>query len=86
MKAGLRCTLILMNRSEFLRQIDELLELEPGTLKGDERLEDLEGWGSLAVLGYMAIVNENYGLIISPSQISACVKVNDLLNLAIGAG
>ncbi len=71
-----------MNRSEFLRQIDELLELEPGTLRGDEQLEDLEGWGSLAVLGYMAVVNENYGLIVSPGRISSCVTVNDLLSLA----
>lgn len=71
-----------MNRSQFLRQLDEVLELEPGTLKGDEPLDGLEGWGSLALLGYMAIVNENYGLIISPVQVSSCSIVNDLVELA----
>jgi acyl carrier protein len=71
-----------MNRAEFLLQLDELLELEPGTLRGDEALEGLDGWGSLAVLGYMAIVNENFGFIVSPAHISACSTVNDLLTLA----
>lgn len=71
-----------MNRSQFLRQLDELLELEPGTLKGDEALEGLEGWGSLALLGYMAIVNENFGLIVSPGEVSSCSTVDDLMALA----
>jgi acyl carrier protein len=71
-----------MNRSQFLRQLDELLELEPGTLKGDEPLEGLEAWGSLALLGYMATVNENYGVIVSPAQVSSCSTVNDLVALA----
>jgi acyl carrier protein len=71
-----------MNRSQFLRQLDELLELEPGTLKGDEVLAELDGWGSLALLGYMGIVNENFGLIVSPAQISSCSTVDDLLALA----
>ena len=74
-----------MNRTEYLRQLDELLELEPGTLQGDETLEDLDGWGSLAVLGYMAVVNENYGFIVSPTQINSCLKVSDLLDLAANA-
>jgi acyl carrier protein len=70
-----------MNRSDFLLQLDELLELAPGSLKGDESLEGLDGWGSLAVLGYMALLNENFRLIISPAQISSCVVVNDLFDL-----
>jgi acyl carrier protein len=71
-----------MNRSQFLRQLDELIELEPGALKGDEALEGLDGWGSLAVLGYMAIVQENYGVIVTPVQISSCSTVDDLVALA----
>jgi acyl carrier protein len=71
-----------MNRSQFLLQLDELLELEPDTLKGDELLEGLDGWGSLAVLGYMAIVNENTGIVVSPVQISSCSTIDDLVALA----
>jgi acyl carrier protein len=76
--------LVLMSRSEFLRQLDELMELEPGTLKGDERLKSLDGWGSLAILGYMAIVNETYHIIVQPQRISGCSTVNDLVAIAQG--
>jgi len=72
-----------MDRSQFLILIDELLELEPGTLKGDELLEGLEEWNSLAVVGYMAMVNEHYGLILSSKRLAACTTVNDLIALTV---
>ena len=34
----------LMTREEFLLEIDEILGLRAGTLRGDERLEELENW------------------------------------------
>ena len=71
-----------MKKAQFLGLMDELLDLDPGTLKGDEPLEGLESWNSLAVIGFMALVNENFGVITSPRDIAACVTVNDLLKLA----
>jgi acyl carrier protein len=71
-----------MERSELLRQLDELLELEPGTLKGGEALEGLENWNSLAVIGFMALMNDHFGIIVSPRQISACTTIDQLLALA----
>ena len=70
-----------MDRSQFLILMDELLELEPGTLKGEELLEDLEEWNSLAIVGYMAMVNEHYGRILSSKHFAGCKTVNDLLAL-----
>jgi acyl carrier protein len=71
-----------MERPEFLRQLDELLDLEPGTLKGDETLESLENWNSLAVIGFMAMIDEHYGIVVPPKQISACTTVENLIELA----
>ena len=71
-----------MERPQFLSLIDELLELPPGTLTGDEILEGLDDWNSLAVIGFMAVANELYGVILSPKNIAACKTVNDLLELA----
>lgn len=31
-----------MTREEFLSELDELVELEPGTLRGPEKLEELD--------------------------------------------
>jgi acyl carrier protein len=71
-----------MERVQFLCLMDELLELEPGTLKGDEPLEGLENWSSLAIIGFMAIVHEHTGVIVLPRQISSCVTIDDLRALA----
>ena len=71
-----------MSREEFLNEIDETLELEPGTIKGSEKLEDLEQWTSLSIVSFMALADTNNGTKLSPRDIGKCVTVNDLLVLA----
>ena len=70
-----------MERNEFLLLLDELLELEPGTVKGSETLDGLEGWNSLAVISFMALVDEHFGISVQPRQIAACTTVTDLMGL-----
>jgi acyl carrier protein len=71
-----------MAHQEFLSLLDELLELSPGTLKGSELLGSLEGWDSLAVMSFIAMVDEHSGLTVSPKAIVACKTVDDLAKLA----
>ena len=72
-----------MSRTEFLNRIDNLLEVEPGTLTGGERLENLEGWNSLSVIGFMALANDEFGTVLSPRKIADCRTVGDLVTLVI---
>jgi len=71
-----------MTREEFLARLDELVELPPGTLKGPERLEELDEWNSIALVGFIALVDAHNGLNLGPRQIAACITVDDLLKLA----
>jgi len=71
-----------MTRPDFLSLMDELLELPKGTLTGEEKLENLEEWNSLAMIGYMALVDEHIGVKLSPRQFLSCDTVSDLLDLA----
>lgn len=71
-----------MTRDEFLRSLDDQLGLPAGTLKGPEELESLEQWDSMAMVGFIALVDSNNGLKLSPKQIAACCTVQDLLNTA----
>ena len=71
-----------MTREEFLLSIDELLELEPGTLKGPERLDSLESWDSLAIVSFMGLTKVRMDRTLSPKGIAACQCVDDLLTLA----
>lgn len=63
-------------------ELDQILELAPGSLKGDEKLEALEQWDSTAMMGYLALADTNNGTRISPRQIVNCTTVADLLKLA----
>jgi acyl carrier protein len=70
-----------LQTNEFLSTLDELLELDKGTLKGSEALDSLVEWNSLAVISFMALVDENFGISLPPQQIAACSTVADLVSL-----
>lgn len=71
-----------MTRDEFLLQIDEILGLRPGTLRGDEKLEDLKNWDSTALISLIALADANNSVPIAPDQVVGCSTVADLLRLA----
>lgn len=68
-----------MTRTQFLTLLDELLEQDPGTLKGDELLTNLPRWDSLAVIGFIALLDEHFGLSVPAAKINACTSVADLV-------
>jgi len=70
-----------MNREELLALLDELLDLPAGTLNGSERLDELQKWDSLAIVGFIALVDEHFDYTISPREFANCRTINDLLGL-----
>lgn len=71
-----------ITRDEFLLQMDEILGLRPGTLRGDEKLENLESWDSTALISLIILAESNNNVHISPDQVVGCSSVADLLRLA----
>jgi acyl carrier protein len=67
-----------MTKDSFLRKLEEIMELEPGTLKGDEVLAKLEAWDSLKVVEFLAFADEELSLTIAPKAIGACKTIDDL--------
>ena len=67
-----------MNRAEFYLELEELLELRKGTLGGNEALETIQEWDSVAVISFLALVDGKYGRTLEPKKIQACQTVNDL--------
>ncbi len=70
-----------MTRTQLLNEIEEILELDPGTLTGDEPLVDLEGWDSLATLSYIAMADEKLNVQLSGIATARAATVNDLVAL-----
>jgi acyl carrier protein len=71
-----------MTNNEFLLQMDEILDLPPGTLRGHEKLEELKNWDSTSLITFIALAETNNGAAISPGDIVTCSTVADLLQLA----
>ena len=62
--------------------MDAMLDLPDGTLTGSEELENLEQWNSMAMIGFMAIADENNRVKLSPRQLAGCTTVSELMELA----
>jgi len=69
-------------RNEFLLEMDEILNLPAGTLRGDEKLENLENWDSTSLITFIAMAETNGGVSLSSDEIVTCSTVADLLRLA----
>lgn len=71
-----------MDRKDFLLALDEMLELDAGTLTGAEELESLDNWDSLAVISFIALVDEKLNLVVEGEKLAKAKTVDDLLALA----
>jgi acyl carrier protein len=72
----------MLDRTQLLAKIDEVFYLAPGTLTGNERLKELEGWDSMAILTYISLLDAECGVVPAPADIAACRTVDDLVALA----
>ena len=70
-----------MDRSAFLIELDEILDLEEGTLQGTEILEEIEEWDSLAVISFIALADDKFDIVIEGETLLKAQTVNDLLGL-----
>jgi acyl carrier protein len=71
-----------MTRAEFLLEMDEILGLRPGTLRGNEKLDELQNWDSTALIQLIVLAETTSNKPISPAQVVSCPTVADVLRLA----
>lgn len=71
----------VMTKTEILKALDEALDLEPGTLNGEELVDDLPTWDSVSLVSIIALANSKAGIKLSPRQIAPCVTINDVVAL-----
>jgi acyl carrier protein len=61
--------------------MEELMELDAGSLKTSVELTSVEQWDSLAFVGFLAMADSKYGVKVAPSGLRACKTVADLMTL-----
>jgi acyl carrier protein len=70
-----------MSRDELRVKLAEVLENDE-PLNDDMGLDDLDNWDSVAMVTYIALIDENFHKQVSARQIRDCNTVGDLLSLA----
>ncbi len=70
-----------MDEKKFLTDMEDLLELDPGTLDCATELESTERWDSLAFVSFLAVADSNYGVNVAPKELQQCKTVGDLMQL-----
>jgi acyl carrier protein len=71
-----------VTEKEFLSEIEQLVEADPGSIKGTEALSELPRWDSLCVVGLIAIIDEHFGVTVSAKKIAEAKTLPDLMALA----
>lgn len=70
-----------MNKQEYLDAIADILELDEGSLQGEEVLTEIEEWDSLAFLSVIAMADEEFDIVIQGDVLEKVNTVNDLVAL-----
>ena len=71
-----------MTMEEFLNQFGDLMEMPAGALRAEDKLADLEGWNSMAMVGFIAFADEHLEKTLSPRLFATCSTVGELAKLA----
>ncbi len=70
-----------MTQREFLRALEDQLEVPEGTLEKDRMLADVEGWDSMAGVLFIALADEKLGVNVVAKDLGKSKTVHDLLLL-----
>jgi len=70
-----------MTRAEFLAALEEMLEADAGSLSPDTVLDSLDSWDSLAVISFIALVDEHFDHVVAGEDLAKAKSIGDLLAL-----
>ena len=68
-----------MTENEKIALLEDIMDVESGSLKADSVLEDFEEWDSLSKLAYAAMVTNKFKKQVTGEEIKAFVLVSDAL-------
>ncbi len=70
----------MITKEQLHRDLEEMLELDPESIKGDETLDEI-AWDSMTVVMFIAMADQNYSVAVAPSKLADAKTVSDLYAL-----
>ena len=69
----------MIDQNQFLAQMQEILEIEDRPLSPDEKFRELPEWSSLAYLSTIAMIDDEYNVIISAADFRELQTLGDIV-------
>jgi acyl carrier protein len=70
-----------MKRSEVIPELENVLGLEVGTIKEEANIADVPQWDSMAILSFIAFVEDQFNLVLEGDQIAKVKTFKELFDL-----
>lgn len=68
-----------MKKQDFLRLVEDVLEVDTNSIDDDTLFVDIENWDSLAFVSFIALVDEHLEVTLEPSSLADAISIADLL-------
>jgi acyl carrier protein len=65
---------------ELFEQLEDILELETGTITLSDTFRDFDNWDSMANLSVIAMLDDSFGVNINSQDFKNLITVGDLVN------
>ena len=65
--------------NDFLNELDDIFEVELGTIKPNTTFKDLDEWDSVTLLSLVAVFEEEYGVFLSNDIIDKSDTILELV-------
>ena len=63
-----------------LKKLEEVFEMQEGTLRQDMRLDELEEWDSMTRLSLIVMMEDDYGKKVKRSEVMNYTTVQDIVD------
>ena len=70
-----------MTNAEKIALLEEVMELEEGTLQQDDVLEEYDDWDSVTILGIISLIDEEFGKTVTGKEVRDIKTVSGLLDM-----
>lgn len=70
-----------MSDQEKLAMLEEIMDIDEGSLTPDDILADYPEWDSIATLSYIAMLDSDFHKMIKGDVVKAFIKVQDAMDL-----
>ena len=72
-----------MTDERKIELIEDLLEVDAGTISPEMQLEDVENWDSMTALALIVMIDEECGRRITGNDVKAMRSVRDIMNIMV---